>query len=71
VQPREQVEVEASDAHNRIVGVPLVRHHKIGYGVPHKSEIVVIRGTDGPEEGGTCGEEGNILDIRIMFLRYC
>jgi len=71
VQPREQIEVESSYAHNRIVGIALIGNHEIGYGVPYEREIVIVRGTNGPKERGTCGKEGNILNVWVMFLRCC
>lgn len=41
VKPREEVEVEAGDAHDRVVGVALVGHEEIGDGVPDEGEVVV------------------------------
>ena len=41
VQPREEVEVEARDAHDGVVGVFLVGDEEVGGGVPDKGEVVV------------------------------
>jgi hypothetical protein len=41
VEPREEVEVEAGDAHDRVVGVALVGHEEVGGGVPDEGEVVV------------------------------
>lgn len=43
VEPREEVEVEAGDTHNRVVGVGLVGNHEVGNGVPDIGEVVVGR----------------------------
>ena len=42
MKPREEVEVEASDAHNRVVCVLLVRNEEVGGGIPVKDEAVVV-----------------------------
>ena len=41
MQPREEVEVEAGDAHDRIVCVALVLDCYVGEGVPVVGEVVV------------------------------
>lgn len=71
MQPGEKVEVEASDTHDGVVRIALVWNHEIGYGIPDKHEVLVVRGTNGPKEGRTCREEGDILDIRVMLLGCC
>ena len=50
MQPGEEVEVEASDAHDRIIGVFLVGDEEIGGGIPREDEAVVIGGNNGAEE---------------------
>lgn len=49
VDPRKQIQVETSDAHDGIVDVLLVRNHHFGDLVPHKGELVV-RGAKRLEE---------------------
>ncbi len=49
VQPREEIEVEAGDAHDGVVGVMLVLNRIVGGFVPDEGEIVVA-GVDGFEE---------------------
>ena len=39
----EYVEVEASDAHHRVVGVLLVLNRNVGKGVPDEGEVVICR----------------------------
>jgi hypothetical protein len=41
VEPREEVEVETSNAHDWVVGVALVGHEEVGGGVPDEGEVVV------------------------------
>lgn len=68
VQPRKEIEVEASNAHDGVVGVLLVGDKGVGNGIPDKGEAVVIAGTKRAEEGRACGEERHVLDIRIVLL---
>lgn len=67
MQPGEKVEVEASNAHDWVVGVFLVWDQELGGGVPDKGEVVVAR-ANRLEEGGAGGEQGEVLDVRIVFL---
>ncbi|KFY90677.1 hypothetical protein V500_05015 [Pseudogymnoascus sp. VKM F-4518 (FW-2643)] len=69
VQPREEVEVEARDSHDGVVGVFLESDGDLGGAVPDEVEVVVA-GADGLEEHGGVGEEGDVLDIRVVNLRY-
>lgn len=55
VQPREKIEVEASNAHDGVVGVLLVGDEGVGNGIPDKSEVVVA-GSKRSEEGRAGGE---------------
>lgn len=68
VKPREEIEVEASDSHDGVVGILLVGDEEVGGGVPNKGEVVVA-GVDRLEEGGGSGEEGDVLNIGVVFLR--
>ena len=68
VQPREEVQVEARDAHDGVVGVLLEGDEEVGDGVPGEGEVVV-GGVDAAEEGGGGGEEGDVLDVGVVFLR--
>jgi len=67
VQPGEEVEVEAGDAHDGVVGVVLVLHGPVGGAVPVVGEVVVA-GVEGVEEGGGGGEYGDVLDVGVVFL---
>ncbi len=67
VMKREYVEVEARHTHDRIVGIVLVGHCKVGDLIPHKSEVVV-GGMNRFEERRTCGEEWYVLEVRIVLL---
>ena len=67
MQPREQVQVEAGDAHDRVVCVLLIRHHELGHGVPGKGKVVVAR-VNGLEEAWACGKEGDVLDVGVVLL---
>ena len=69
VQPGEEVEVEARDSHDGVVGVFLESDGDLGGAVPDEVEVVVA-GADGLEEHGGVGEEGDVLDIRVVNLRY-
>lgn len=66
VQPGEEVEVEAGDGHDGVVGVGLVADGEVGEGVPDVGEVVV-GGVEGLEEGGGGGEEGDVLDVGVVF----
>lgn len=46
MQPGEEVEVEAGDAHDRVVGVFLVGNENVGGGIPGEDEAVVVGGDD-------------------------
>lgn len=67
VQPREEVEVEARHAHDGVVRVLLEGDEEVGGGVPDEGEVVV-GGEDAAEKGGRGGEEGDVLDIGVVFL---
>lgn len=67
MQPREEVQVEAGDAHDGIISETLVGNEKVGGGIPDKSKVVVSR-TKGLEERGASSKERNVLDIGIVFL---
>ena len=72
MQPGQQVEVEAGDAHDGVVGVFLVGDEEVGGGVPGEDEAIVVGGDDGAEEFGRGGEEWDVLDVGVMFLlRNC
>lgn len=66
MQPREEVEVEARDAHDRVVGVLLEGYKEVGSGVPDEGEVVVGR-VKAPEERGRGGEDRDVLDIGIVL----
>ena len=68
--PGEHVEVEASDAHDGVVGVGLVRDGESGELVEEVGEVVV-RGVEVAEEGGGGGEEGDILDVGVVLWVVC
>lgn len=71
VEPRQQVKVEASYTHDRVVSVLLVWDHKVGGGVPEKNEAVVVGGVDGLEEGRAGGENWDVLDIGVVLRMVC
>ena len=68
VQPGEDVEVEAGEGHDGVVGVFLVGEHEGAGGVPGEGEVVVGAVEVG-EEGGRGGEEGGVLDVGVVVLR--
>ena len=65
----EEVEVETGNSHDGIVGVALILHSVVGEGVPGEGEIIVS-GVEGFEERGRSSEEGDILNVRVVFL-FC
>ena len=67
MKPRQEVEVEPSDAHDGVVGISLVRHEEVGGSVPNECEVVVA-GSKGLEEARASSEEGDVLNIGIVFL---
>ena len=71
MEPGEKVKVEPGDAHDRIVGVFLIGNEDVGGGIPDELEVIVVARANGFEEGWGGGEEGNVLDIRIMLLGEC
>lgn len=66
MQPGEEVEVEASDGHDRIVGILLVGHQRLTGLVPDEGEAVVICGGDRAGEG-SAGCAGTVLDVGVML----
>ena len=70
VDPREEVEVEARDAHDGVVGEALVGDQGVGDLVPVEGEVVVGR-AERLEEGGAGGEEGDVLDVGVVLLEGC
>lgn len=66
MKPREEVKVEASDAHDGVISESLVRNKEIGGGIPDKGKVVVSR-SKRLEEGGTGSKERYVLDIGIVF----
>lgn len=69
VQPREEVEIEARNTHDGVVGVFLELDGDLASAVPGEVKVVV-GGADGLEEHGGVGEEGDVLDIWIVNLTY-
>ena len=67
MKPREEVQVETSNAHNRIVSVTLVGYQKVGCSVPNEGEVIIGR-KDRLEEFGGGDEQRDVLDIRVVFL---
>ena len=67
VLPGELIEVEAGEKHYGVVGVFLDGDHECRGLVPGDSPVVVGR-PEGGEEGWGCGEDGEILDVWIVFL---
>ena len=63
----EDVEVEAGDGHDGVVGEALVGDEEGGDRVPGVGEVVV-GGGEGFEEGRGGGEEGDVLDVWVVFL---
>ena len=66
VAPGEHVQVEARDGHDGVVGVRLVGDDDGGEGVEEVGEVVV-RGVHVAQQGGAGGEEGDVLDVRVVF----
>ena len=66
--PRKHVQVETSDAHDRIIGIDLVADEKRGGGIPGEGEAVVVARLDGSKVSWGRREERNVLDVWIVFL---
>ena len=66
VQPGEEVEVEAGDAHDGVVGVFLVGYEEGRGRVPGEGEVVV-GGVQRVEEGRAGDEERDVLDVRVVL----
>jgi hypothetical protein len=67
MQDREKVEIKPGNTHHRVIRVDLVFDGQIRKGVPHKGKVV-IGAAQRLEERRARGKEGNILDIRVVFL---
>ena len=59
MRPGKNVEVEASQEHDRVVGVLLKQYGVTGEGVPWKVGAVVAR-LDGREEGRRCRKQWDL-----------
>ena len=68
--PGENVEVEAGDSHDGVVSVLLPRHSELGEFVPYVGEVV-IRGVHVAQKRRGGGEEGDVLDIWVVFGGVC
>lgn len=66
MQPPQEVKIESGQSHDRVVRVLLVRDHEVRGGIPYELEIVE-RGQDGLEVGWRSSEEGDVLDVRVVF----
>lgn len=66
VRPREEVEVEAGDAHDGVISVLLPGHEHVGGLVPNEAELVE-GAVDGLEVGGASGKEGHVLVVGIVL----
>lgn len=67
MEPGEEVQVEAGDAHDGIVGEALIGDEEVGGGIPDKGEVVVGR-TKGLEERGASSKKRDVLNIGVVFL---
>lgn len=68
MEPGEHVEVEAGEAHDWVVGVDLIADCEVGHSVPGEGKAIVVAGLDGTEVGWSGGEEGDVLDVWVVFL---
>ena len=66
--PGQAVEVEAAERQDRIVQPVLLRNGPPRHRVKGH-DAVVVRGMQGVEKACGNGEEGDVLDIRVMFGR--
>lgn len=66
MQPAEEVQVESCQSHDRVVEVLLVGNQEIACGIPYKLEVVE-GGQDGLHVGRRCGEQRDVLDIRVVL----
>ena len=71
MQPGEKVQIEAGDAHDRIVSVLLIGYKEITGCIPDENEIVVVGTLQRLEELWASREQRSILYVRIMFLSLC
>jgi hypothetical protein len=67
MKPREEIKVEASNCHYRVIRINLVLNQEIGSSIPDKGKAVVVGGVKGLEKGRACGEERNVLNIGVVF----
>jgi hypothetical protein len=65
---RKKVEVEAGEEHDGVVQPFLESDHKVGGAVPYELKSVVICALDRFEVSGSGGEEGDVLEIGVVFL---
>lgn len=66
MSPAEQVQVEASDGHDGVVGVLLIRQKNLACPIPHKGEFVIGR-KDAAELRGARSEKRSVLDVRVVL----
>ena len=65
--PGEEVEIEPREGHDGVVRVLLVREEDLARRVPGELKVLVESGDDAFDVGGRGGEEGRVLDVRVVL----
>lgn len=66
MQPRQKIQIEAGDGHDRVVSVLLVWDEEVGGRIPDKGEVVEST-QDRAEVSRGCREKRDVLKIGIVF----
>ena len=66
MKPREQIEIETRNAHDRVIRVPLIGHHERGDRIPDVRKVIIAR-MDGFEEQRRRGKERDVLNVGVVF----
>ena len=67
VAPGEDIEVEAGEGHDGVVGVFLVREEDFARAVPGELKVLVESRDDALDVGRGGGENGRVLNVRVVL----
>lgn len=65
--PGEDIEVEAGEGHDGVVGVFLVREEDFARAVPGELKVLVESRDDALDVGRRGGEDGRVLDVWVVL----